>query len=205
MLSHTKHKVVLATGNAGKFREFKHRLGERFDLVSQTDLDVVAPEETGLTFVENALIKARSAAEQTGLPAIADDSGLAVNALDGAPGIYSARYAGLNASDSDNIQKLLNALINIPLPKRNGQFHCALVYLRHAKDPTPIICQGIWEGRIVETPEGNEGFGYDPIFYAFDQNAIAATLTSEIKNTHSHRGKAINQLIHSLNADTEAT
>lgn len=195
----SQHKVVLATGNAGKVREIAQRLGDRFELVSQVDMGVVAPEETGFTFVENAIIKARAASQQTGLPAIADDSGLAVDALAGAPGIYSARYAGADATDADNIQKLLNTLEGLPLEKRGAQFRCALVYMRHALDPTPIICEGEWRGHILVSPEGRKGFGYDPVFYALEQASAAANLSSERKNQVSHRGKAINQLISQLN------
>ena len=191
-------RVVLASGNAGKIREIQQRLGSRFELISQNDLAVKAPPETGLTFVENALIKARAASEQTGLPAIADDSGLCVDALDGAPGIYSARFSGAQASDEANNALLLEKIASVPEAQRKARFQCALVYLKHAADPTPIICQGTWEGRIVSEPKGDNGFGYDPLFYAFDQGCISAELASKQKNKLSHRGQAINLLIEAL-------
>jgi XTP/dITP diphosphohydrolase len=148
-------KVVLATGNAGKVRELAHLLGDfGFEVVAQSDLGVESAEETGLTFIENAILKARHAAKQTGLPAIADDSGLAVDILGGAPGIYSARYAGEQASDQDNIVKLLDALKQTPTEQRHAQFHCVLVYLRHADDPTPLVCHGCWQGEIAQQPAG---------------------------------------------------
>ena len=187
-------KIVLATGNQGKIKELQYRLGDHFDLIAQSDLGVIAPPETGLTFVENALIKARAAAEQTGLPCIADDSGLAVDHLKGAPGIRSARFAGETATDTENNAKLLASLDQVPTGERSARFHCALVYLRHAADPTPIICQGTWEGRILDAPSGNGGFGYDPLFFALDQHCAAAELTPEIKNKVSHRGIAMDSL-----------
>lgn len=190
--------VVLASGNAGKIRELQNRLGESFALVSQKELGVVAPPEDGLSFVENALIKARAACEQTGLPAIADDSGLSVDALDGAPGIYSARFSGDQATDQSNNQLLLDKLSGIPEQRRTARFQCALVFLRHALDPTPLICQGTWEGRITHEPKGDNGFGYDPLFYAFDQQCISAELSPEQKNQVSHRGKAMSLLIEAL-------
>lgn len=193
------NKVVLASGNAGKIRELQHRLGNRFKLVSQNDLGVVAPPENGLTFVENALIKARAACEQTGLPAIADDSGLSVDALDGAPGIYSARFSGESATDESNNALLLDRLGDTPAEQRTARFQCALVYLRWATDPTPIICQGTWEGTIILEPKGEHGFGYDPLFYALDQNCVSAELPPEQKNRVSHRGKAMSLLIDKLN------
>ena len=191
-------RVVLASGNAGKIREIQQRLGSRFELISQNDLAVKAPPETGLTFVENALIKARAASEQTGLPAIADDSGLCVDALDGAPGIYSARFSGAQASDESNNALLLEKIASVPEAQRTARFQCALVYLKHAADPTPIICQGTWEGRIFSEPKGDNGFGYDPLFYAFDQSCISAELAPKQKNKLSHRGQAINLLIEAL-------
>ena len=191
-------KIILASGNAGKIRELQHRLGNRFELVSQQDLGVIAPPENGLTFVENALIKARAASEQTGLPAIADDSGLSVDALDGAPGIYSARFSGDNATDKANNQLLLDRLKGLPAPERRAHFQCALVFMRNAQDPTPIICQGTWEGCIIDAPEGENGFGYDPLFFAFEQNTVSAQLNPDQKNRCSHRGKAMNMLIEAL-------
>jgi len=192
-------KVVLASGNAGKIREFQERLGDQFELISQKDLGVIAPPEDGLTFVENSLIKARAASKQTGLPAIADDSGLSVDALDGAPGIYSARFSGEQATDVSNNELLLSRLENVPEENRTARFQCALVFLKYASDPTPIICQGTWEGRILREPKGENGFGYDPLFYAYDQGCISAELAPEQKNKVSHRGKAMSLLISSLN------
>ena len=191
-------KIILASGNKGKIRELQHRLGNRFELVAQQDLGVIAPPENGLTFVENALIKARAASEQTGLPAIADDSGLSVDALDGAPGIYSARFSGDHATDKANNQLLLDRLKGLPAPERGARFQCALVFMRNAQDPTPIICQGTWEGRIIDVPEGDNGFGYDPLFFAFEQNTVSARLSPDQKNRCSHRGKAMNMLIEAL-------
>lgn len=193
-----KTKVVLASGNQGKIRELQQRLGGQYALVSQSDLSVIAPEETGLTFVENAILKARAAAEQTGLAAIADDSGLAVDALNGAPGIYSARFAGADATDSQNNARLLEQLAQTQQEYRTAQFQCALVFMRHHLDPTPIICQGTWHGRILTEPLGENGFGYDPLFYALDQDCASAELASEIKNKVSHRGQAVDQLIQIL-------
>jgi len=192
-------KVVLASGNAGKIREFQERLGDQFELISQKDLGVIAPPEDGLTFVENSLLKARAASKQTGLPAIADDSGLSVDALDGAPGIYSARFSGEQATDVSNNELLLSRLENVPEENRTARFQCALVFLKYASDPTPIICQGTWEGRILREPKGENGFGYDPLFYAYDQGCISAELVPEQKNKVSHRGKAMSLLISSLN------
>ena len=194
----TKTRVVLASGNQGKIRELQHRLGDAYELVSQSELGVVAPEETGLTFLENALLKARAAAEQTGLPAIADDSGLAVDYLDGAPGIYSARFSGDNATDEKNNVKLLEALDEVLEQSRTAHFHCALVYMRHHLDPTPFISQASWHGRILNAPSGTNGFGYDPLFYAFEQQCASAELTPETKNRVSHRGQAIDLLIQQL-------
>lgn len=190
-----KTKVVLASGNKGKIRELQFRLGDDFELVSQSDLGVIAPEETGLTFLENALLKARAAAQQSGLPAIADDSGLAVDYLDGAPGIYSARYAGTNATDAENNEKLLAELECVREEDRTAHFHCALVYMRHHLDPAPLASQASWKGRILTQPSGANGFGYDPLFYAFNQKCVSAELTPETKNKVSHRGQAIDLLV----------
>ena len=192
-------KVVLATGNAGKVRELAHLLAEfGLDVVAQTDLGVESAEETGLTFIENAILKARHAARITGLPAIADDSGLAVDALGGAPGIYSARYAGEGASDQQNLEKLLVALRDVPAGQRQAQFHCVLVYLRHADDPTPLVCHGSWPGEITFAAEGTHGFGYDPIFFAPEAGKTAATLTRDEKRAVSHRGRALSQLLDAM-------
>jgi XTP/dITP diphosphohydrolase len=192
-------KVVLATGNAGKVRELSRLLADvGLDVVAQSEFGVDCVEETGLTFVENAIIKARHAAKVTGLPAIADDSGLAVTALGGAPGIYSARYAGLDASDQQNINKLLFSLKETPQGKRGAQFHCVLVYMRHAEDPTPLICQGCWAGEIAVAATGGGGFGYDPVFYLPEQGCTAAQLTRDEKIALSHRGKALKLLLEAM-------
>lgn len=192
-------KVVLATGNAGKVRELASLLSDfGLDIVAQTDLGVESAEETGLTFIENAILKARHAAQITGLPAIADDSGLAVDVLGGAPGIYSARYAGEDASDQQNLEKLLEALKETPDEQRHAQFHCVLVYLRHADDPTPLVCHGSWSGVITRQAAGNGGFGYDPIFFVPSEGKTAAELTREEKNAISHRGQALKLLLDAL-------
>jgi len=192
-------KVVLATGNAGKVRELASLLADfGLDVVAQTALGVSSAEETGLTFIENAILKARHAAQVTGLPAIADDSGLAVNALGGAPGIYSARYAGEEASDQQNLEKLLQALQDVPDGQRQAQFHCVLVYMRHAEDPTPLVFHGSWDGIITHTPAGVGGFGYDPIFYVPDEGKTASQLTREEKIAISHRGQALKLLLEAM-------
>ncbi|MDT8386648.1 MAG: XTP/dITP diphosphatase [Thiogranum sp.] len=192
-------KIVLASNNAGKVREFNELLsGSEFEVVPQSELSVPDIEETGLTFVENALLKARNAAALTGRPAIADDSGLEVDALNGAPGIYSARYAGVDASDADNLHKLLQALEDVDDENRSARFQCVMVYLRHANDPTPRIFQGSWEGRILRAPRGANGFGYDPVFYVPERNCSSAELPADIKNSLSHRGKALRQLVEAL-------
>lgn len=188
--------VVLATGNAGKVAEMQSRL-ERlgFDVVPQSEFDIPEAVEDGLTFVENALKKARHACELTGLPAIADDSGLEVRALQGAPGIHSSRYADGQGDDANN-KKLLAALEGVE--DRRARFQCVIVYLRHALDPTPIICQGSWQGEITDTPSGSAGFGYDPLFFVPDQNCTAAALSPEIKKSLSHRAQALTQLQQAL-------
>lgn len=196
-----KHQsqVVLASGNKGKLREINELLaGVNIHAVAQTQLGVTDVEETGLSFVENSLLKARHASQLTGLPAIADDSGIEVDALHGAPGIYSARFSGANASDADNLTLLLEQLKDVPDAERTARFQCLMVYMRHAKDPTPIICQGTWEGRILHQPMGENGFGYDPVFYVPGENCSAAQLPAEIKNRLSHRGQALNALLHAL-------
>jgi len=192
-------KVVLATGNAGKVRELASLLNDfGLDVVAQTELNVESVEETGLTFIENAILKARHAAKVTGLPAIADDSGLAVDVLGGAPGIYSARYAGEDASDQQNLEKLLVALKDVPDDKRQAQFHCVLVYMRHAEDPTPLVCHGSWPGVMTREAAGNSGFGYDPIFFVPDAGKTAAELSREEKIAVSHRGQALKLLLEAL-------
>lgn len=192
-------KVVLASSNRGKLREINQILaGLGMEAVAQSDFTVPDVEETGLSFVENAILKARHAAQLTGLPAIADDSGLEVDALDGAPGIYSARFAGVDASDADNLQKLLEDLKDVPEAERTARFQCLMVFMAHAQDPTPLICQGSWEGRILFTPQGGNGFGYDPVFFVPGENCAAAELSPRIKNRLSHRGQALAKLLAAL-------
>lgn len=189
-------KIVLATNNQGKVNELQTLLANAgFDIIAQSQFNIPDADETGLTFIENALLKARHTAKLTGLPAIADDSGLAVDALDGQPGIYSARYAGEHGNDKSNNQKLLKALQNIPKEKRTAYFYCALVFMRHENDPTPIICLGKWDGLILNEEQGDGGFGYDPLFYVPELGCTAAQLTKEQKSQISHRGQALKQLI----------
>lgn len=189
-------KVVIASGNSGKIREIQTLVRSfNIELIPQSDLGISDIPETGLTFIENALLKARHACQQSGLPAIADDSGLAVDALKGAPGIHSARYAGLPSDATKNIEKLLKDLENVAPEQRQAAFHCSLVYLSSEFDPTPLICQGHWRGRILGQAQGKEGFGYDPIFGLLDENRSAAELSLEEKNRFSHRGQALSQLI----------
>ncbi len=192
-------RVVLASGNADKVREIGALLADLdIEVAPQSDFNFDEAEETGLTFVENAIIKARHAAHHTGLPAIADDSGLEVDALKGAPGIYSSRFAGVDASSQDNVNKLLADLQEIPEAQRTARFQCVIVYMEHAADPTPIICQGRWEGRILFESYGTNGFGYDPIFYVPTHDCAAAALPAEVKNRLSHRGQALKQLLTAL-------
>lgn len=192
-------RLVLATGNPGKRREMAPLLAPLgLEIVTQGELEIAGAEETGLSFVENALLKARHAARESGLPAIADDSGLAVDALNGAPGIYSARYAGADADDAANNRKLLAALEGLPEERRTARYHCLLVYLRHAEDPVPVIAEGHWEGRIAAAPQGSGGFGYDPLFYLPELGCTAAELPAEEKNRRSHRGRALSALIAQL-------
>ncbi len=185
-------KIVLATANPGKLRELQAVLaGLDFEIVPQSAFGVPEVEETGLTFIENALLKARNAAFYTGLPALADDSGLAVDALGGVPGIYSARYAGAGAGDRANIGKLLAELDGVPAERRTARFVCVLALLHHPADPTPLICQGSWEGTILTEPRGEGGFGYDPIFFVPGEQRTAAELEPAVKNQISHRGQAL--------------
>lgn len=189
-------RMVLASGNAGKVREIAQLLADhQVEVLAQSAFNVPEIEETGLTFVENAILKARNAAAHSGLPALADDSGLEVDALNGAPGIYSARYAGPGCSDADNNAKLLDALTDIPEAERSARFQCLLVYLNHAEDPTPLIVQGTWEGRILTAPRGDNGFGYDPLFFVPDLGMSSAELPAETKNRLSHRGQALRGLL----------
>ena len=202
-------KIVLASGNAGKVREINQIVADLgFEVVPQTEFDVPEAEETGLTFVENAILKARNAARHTGLAAIADDSGIEVDALHGAPGIYSARYAGAGASDQANLDKLLDALEDVADGERTARFQCLMVYMEHAEDPTPLICQGTWEGRITRQPAGEGGFGYDPVFWVPDSGCTSAELPAEEKNRLSHRGQALRRLhdaLQGLDLATEST
>ena len=189
--------IVLASGNAGKLREFASLLAPlQLNVTPQSQFDVPEVEETGLTFIENAIIKARAAAAHTGLPALADDSGLEVDALNGEPGIYSARYSG--EGDAGNNVKLLKALSGVPDQQRTARFQCVLVYLRHALDPTPIVCAASWEGRILNAPAGTEGFGYDPLFYVAEYGCSAAELDPAVKNKISHRAQASVKLYDAL-------
>lgn len=189
-------KIVLATNNQGKVNELQNLLADAgFNVVAQKEFNVPEVDETGLTFIENAILKARHTAKFTKLPAIADDSGLVVNALGGAPGIYSARYAGEHGNDASNNQKLLQELKNVPSEKRTAYFYCALAFMRHENDPTPIICLGKWDGIILNEIRGEGGFGYDPLFYVPELNCSAAELTKEHKSQISHRGQALKQLI----------
>ena len=192
------HKAVLASSNKGKLVELQAILDQRdVQLFPQSEFSVSDADETGLSFVENALIKARHACLSTGLPAIADDSGLEVDALKGEPGIYSARYAGSHGpeADIDNNAKLLRELENIAEADRTARFQCVIAYMRHAKDPMPLICQGTWEGRILFKEEGENGFGYDPLFYVPSHSCASAKLDAVTKNAISHRGQALAQLL----------
>lgn len=192
-------QVVLASDNPGKLQEMAAILSElKIEVLAQSAFNTPQVEETGLTFVENAILKARNAARHTGLPAIADDSGLEVDVLAGRPGIYSARYAGAQASDQKNLEKLLTDLKAIPEEKNSARYQCLVIYMRHWQDPAPLICRGTWEGCIISTPRGQSGFGYDPVFYIPAYNYTAAELTSDEKNRLSHRGKALRALLNIL-------
>lgn len=193
------NKVLVASSNKGKLAEF-NRIFSALDIevIPQSEHNIDDADENGLSFVENAIIKARHACEESGLPAIADDSGLDVPALDGAPGIYSARYAGANATDSDNNSKLLIDMAGLSGDQRRACFRCVLVFMQHAKDPTPLICEGSWWGEILQEPVGDSGFGYDPLFFVHEMNCASAQLDRDIKNKISHRGQALAQLINKL-------
>lgn len=191
--------LVLASGNPGKLREFQQLLADcGFQVRPQSDYQLDSAEETGLTFVENAILKARHASAHTGLPALADDSGLEVDALAGEPGIYSARYAGIDASDADNNRKLLAELAGLPRDQRRARYHCVLAFLRHARDPTPLLCHGSWEGFILDSPRGDGGFGYDPLFDVPSHECSAAELDKTEKSNISHRAQASKQLVQRL-------
>lgn len=188
--------IVLASSNVGKIQEFSHMFANLdIQIRPQSDWQVEAADESGLTFVENALIKARHACTHTQLPALADDSGLVVDALNGAPGIYSSRYGGINANEKTYTQKLLDDLAAVPQKQRSARFVCVLVYMRHALDPTPLIAQATWEGEILTARQGSGGFGYDPVFYVPEKRCAAAELKPEDKHALSHRGKALKQLL----------
>ena len=194
-----QRRIVLATGNIGKLNEIRKNFsGVDVDIVAQSEFDIPEAIENGLTFVENAIIKARNAAAYTGLPALSDDSGIEVDALNGEPGIHSARYAG---DDESNIQRLLRELDGVPDDRRTARFQCVMVYLRHANDPVPVITQGAWEGKILEAAQGEAGFGYDPVFYVPERGCSAAQLSAEDKNSLSHRGKALHQMLAYLAAN----
>ncbi|MBP1152913.1 MULTISPECIES: XTP/dITP diphosphatase [Methylocaldum] len=189
-------KILLASNNPGKVREIQAILAnDDIEIVPQSAFGVPDIEEVGLTFVENAILKARHASQLSGLPAIADDSGLEVNALGGAPGVFSARYAGPGANDAENNAKLLRELENIPDAERTARFRCVMVFLRHAQDPSPLIGQGVWEGIILREPRGKGGFGYDPLFFVLEKNCTSAELSPDEKNRLSHRGKALRELV----------
>ena len=189
-------EIVLASDNVGKIKEVNALLrGQRYTVVGQGELSVVPAEETGTTFVENAILKAKNAALQTGRAAIADDSGLEVDALNGQPGVYSARFSGAGATDSRNVDKLLSMLGDTPAQDRTARFRCLMVYMRHAQDATPVICEGTWEGFIHTTSRGENGFGYDPVFWVASEQCCVAELESVRKNQLSHRGQALRQLV----------
>ncbi|WP_020679317.1 RdgB/HAM1 family non-canonical purine NTP pyrophosphatase [Marinobacterium rhizophilum] len=193
-------RIVLASGNQGKLREFSQVLAPlNVEVLPQSAFNVSEAEETGLSFIENAILKARHACRCTGLPALADDSGLEVDALDGAPGIYSARFAGPGATDAENNSRLLHQMRDVPDARRSARFRCVLAFMRHAEDPTPLISVGTWEGHILHAPRGEQGFGYDPLFLVPELGLSSAELPREQKNSLSHRGKAVallNQQIH---------
>ena len=196
-------KLVLASGNPGKLEEFRIALaGAPYEVLPQSEFFTSEVDEVGLSFVENAILKARYAAHHSGLPALADDSGLEVDHLQGAPGIYSARFAGSKASDGDNNEKLLGELRGVPESQRTARFQCVLVYMRNAQDPSPLICQGTWEGVILSESRGVNGFGYDPLFYVPDQACSSAQLSVEEKNKYSHRARALQLLLPALLSKT---
>lgn len=193
--------VVLASNNAGKVKEFQYLLaGVGFNVLPQGHFNLPSVEETGLSFVENAILKARHAAAATGLAALADDSGIEIDALNGAPGIYSARFAGVDATDAQNNVYLLQQLEGVPEPLRTARYQCVLVYMRHALDPMPLICSASWDGRILTAAQGEGGFGYDPLFWVPELNCTSAQLSKEHKNKISHRGKAMAALLAALSA-----
>src|SRR4051812_42878814 len=191
-----QRRVVLASGNAGKLREFSELLGSAgLVLARQSQFGIEPPPETGTTFLENALIKARNAARIAGLPAIADDSGIEVDALDGAPGVYSARYAGEGASDEDNLAKLLRALQGLPAERRGARYRCVVVFVEHFDDPRPLIGEGTWDGQIIDGRRGTGGFGYDPSFMPRGESRTVAEMPSDEKHQYSHRGQALRAFV----------
>ena len=193
-------KLVLASGNAGKLAELRDLLGDGFTLHAQSEFGVRDADETGLSFIENAILKARHAARATGLPALGDDSGLCVDALHGAPGLYSARYAGVHGDSDANIDKLLREIDGIADPARTARFVCVLALVRHADDPMPLIAEGRWEGRVLRARRGSNGFGYDPVFFSPLHGCSAAELAADVKNRDSHRGQALAALRERLQA-----
>ncbi len=194
-------KLVIASGNKGKLRELSALLEPlNYDVHTQAEFNVPEAEETGTTFVENAIIKARNASKYTGFPAVADDSGIEVDALQGAPGVYSARFSGPNATDDQNNALLVKKLSSVAPEKRTARYRAVIVYMRHEKDPSPLICDGSWEGHIILEPQGEGGFGYDPYFYLDAQKCTSAQLTSDHKNSISHRGKALKKLLEKLSS-----
>ncbi len=193
--------VVIATGNMGKLAEFRQMLAPvGINIRPQSEFNTGSIEETGLTFVENAILKARHAARISGLPALADDSGLEVEYLKGGPGIYSARFSGEDATDIENTEKLLKVMEGVPTEQRKARFQCLLVFLRHADDPIPLICQGSWEGYILEEPLGTHGHGYDPVFFVPEAHCAAAELEPSQKNSMSHRAIAMQLMLEKLQA-----
>ena len=199
-------RVVLATGNPGKLRQFSELLGDSFSsggltLVRQSDFGIEPPDETGSTFLENSLLKARNAASLTGLPAIADDSGIEVDALGGRPGLYSARYAGDGASDDQNLRKMLLELENVPPANRTARYRSVIVFVADAQDAHPLVGEGVWEGAIADAPRGTGGFGYDPIFLPRGEQRTAAEMPAELRNPQSHRGQAARAFLALLSTD----
>jgi XTP/dITP diphosphohydrolase len=199
------HTIVLASGNAGKLREINQLLaGLDYEVVPQSQFGIADAAETGSTYIENAIIKARHAAQQSGHAALADDSGLEVDALGGEPGVHSARYAGAGAGDAANLEKLLQALRDVPAAKRTARFHCVMVYMRHARDPMPVVAHGTWDGSIAAEPHGANGFGYDPVFIVPTRNCTSAELPPDEKNRLSHRGQALRALLVALKGNRRA-
>jgi XTP/dITP diphosphohydrolase len=197
-------KIVVASSNRGKLVEVREILGDEFELIAQTELGIADAEETASTFVENALIKARNASRVSGMPALGDDSGLCVDALNGAPGLFSARYAGEHGDAAANIAKLLDAMRGIDDDRRTAHFHCSIALVAHVDDPAPIIVEGRWYGRILDAPCGDRGFGYDPVFFGPALNAGAGQLDSAVKNRVSHRGQALANLRRLMKSDAHA-